>query len=127
MLAQVLDQLDGIHFGDDDDSSGKSGALLEAVSNFYDGDYYGDSYDQSGIPYRRDEKHWVDFFSNLAGKVVETLEPHTALDVGCAIGLFVEALRNQGVDAAGDRRLEVGDRPGSSGASPLLQGGVDHR
>ena len=101
VLAQVLDQLDGIHFGDDDDSSGKSGALLEAVSNFYDGDYYGVSYDQSGIPYRRDEKHWVDFFSSLAGKVVETLAPRTALDVGCAIGLFVEALRNQGVDAQG--------------------------
>lgn len=98
VLAQVLAQLDGIHFGGDDDSSINSGALLDAVSKFYDGDYYAAS---CGLPYRRDEKHWVDFFSNVAGKVVETLEPETVLDVGCAIGMFVEALRNQGVDAQG--------------------------
>ena len=88
-------QLDGIHVGDRAKSD-NAGALLEAVSSFYGEDYYGTSYDQSGVPYRRSEKLWVDFFSRLAGSIVATLNPGTALDMGCATGMLVETLAIEG-------------------------------
>jgi Methyltransferase domain len=53
-----------------------------------------------GTPYERNE-HWLAFFGEIAETVVRDLAPTTALDAGCAIGLFVEALRERGVDAYG--------------------------
>jgi len=100
-LSRVLEQLDGNHFADYASPSGNSKELLDAVSGFYGGSYYGTSYDKSGVPYRRDEKLWVDFFAGIADSIVETLGPRTALDMGCATGMLVEALRDRGVDAQG--------------------------
>ncbi|HEY5026287.1 MAG TPA: glycosyltransferase [Acidimicrobiales bacterium] len=100
VLADVLGQLDGIHV-DDHTRPDNSGPLLEAVSSFYGEDYYGTSYDQSGVPYRRGEKLWEDLFARLASSIVATLGPHTVLDMGCATGMLVEALRDRGVDARG--------------------------
>ena len=101
VLARVLDQLDGNHFDDYANPTGDGGGLLEAVSSFYGEDYYGVSYDRSGVAYRRGEKVWEDFFGGIAGSIVERLNPRTALDMGCAIGMLVEALRDRGVDAHG--------------------------
>ncbi len=98
-LARVLEQLHGSHVGEVEQAG--SVPLLEAVSSFYGEDYYGPSYDQSGVPYRRDEKLWVDFFARLARSIVDSLGPRTALDMGCATGMLVEALRVRGVDARG--------------------------
>ena len=53
-----------------------------------------------GTPYERNE-HWRTFFGEIAETVVRDLAPNTALDAGCAIGLFVEALRERGVEAYG--------------------------
>ena len=75
--------------------------LIDVTAEFYDEDYYGTSYDQGGVPYRREEKVWVDLMERVAASIVRTLRPVTALDVGCAIGMLVEALRDRGVDARG--------------------------
>ena len=99
VLARVLDTLDGAHL--DPDPPGNVGALLGEVSTFYDEDYYGASYDKTGIPYSRHEAHWVEFFSALAEAIVTTLAPATVLDAGCATGMLVEALRARGVEAGG--------------------------
>ena len=101
VLARVLDQLDGPHLDDHDRDPRSLAALMEAVSSFYDEDYYGASYDKSGVPYRREEKLWVDLFAAIAESIVTTLAPRTVLDVGCASGMLVEALRRRGVDARG--------------------------
>ncbi len=101
VLARVLDRLDGRHAGPGDDGSDDAGALVDATSNFYDEDYYGESYDQSGVPYRRGEQLWVDVFAGVASAIVDALGPATVLDVGCATGMLVEALRDRGVDARG--------------------------
>ena len=75
-------------------------ALLEAVSSFYGEDYYGVSpTTKSGVPYRRGERVWEDFFAWPAR--LSPLGSRTALDVGCATGMLVEALRGRGVDARG--------------------------
>jgi len=98
-LDRILDHMDGLHT---DPGQWKTDtALLGEVAAFYDEDYYGVSYDTSGIPYNRGEEHWVTFFGGVARKVVATLHPRSALDVGCATGMLVEALRNEGVDARG--------------------------
>jgi glycosyltransferase involved in cell wall biosynthesis len=80
---------------------GDDRSLVAATAAFYDEDYYGVTYDKGGVPYSREEKVWVDFMSRVSRAIVETLQPATVLDVGCAIGLLVEALRARGVDARG--------------------------
>ncbi len=53
------------------------------------------------MPYSRNEALWVELFDRIGGSIVKTLQPASALDVGCAVGLLVEALRVRGVDARG--------------------------
>jgi SAM-dependent methyltransferase len=53
-----------------------------------------------GIPYERSE-HWLTFFAAIADGIVERLAPTSVLDVGCAMGFLVEALRDRGVEAWG--------------------------
>ena len=54
-----------------------------------------------GPPYTYEEPHWQSFFGAVADNVVALLEPRTTYDAGCAIGLFVRALLERGVDAYG--------------------------
>jgi SAM-dependent methyltransferase len=51
-------------------------------------------------PYRRDEG-WLAQFGRIADAIVREIQPQTVLDVGCAIGLLVETLRERGVEAYG--------------------------
>lgn len=44
---------------------------------------------------------WVPFFDNMAERIVEKYAPKTVLDMGCAFGYLVSALRNKGVQAYG--------------------------
>jgi GT2 family glycosyltransferase len=97
-LGRLLERLEGVHL---DPRDWPSSAELVDVDAFYDDAYYGESYDRSGIPYSRDEPMWVATFGAIADRIVETMAPATVLDVGCAIGLLVEALRDRGVDARG--------------------------
>jgi GT2 family glycosyltransferase/2-polyprenyl-3-methyl-5-hydroxy-6-metoxy-1,4-benzoquinol methylase len=48
-----------------------------------------------------DADHWSSFFSKIADNIVETFNPKTVLEAGCAFGYLVEALRNKGVEAYG--------------------------
>ena len=53
-----------------------------------------------GRPYQRDEG-WLRLFGSIADRIVRDIRPSTVLDVGCAMGFLVEALRQRGVDAFG--------------------------
>lgn len=67
-------------------------------------DIYGEKYyrcDFGEIPYDRSTPHYLEFFRRVAAWIVENVRPKTALDVGCAKGFLVEALRDRGVDARG--------------------------
>ena len=100
VLDHVLDQLGSWGAGAEEGNGDRS-AVVDAISGFYGEDYYGHSYDKSGVPYRRGEKLWVDLMAAIADAVVGSLAPRTVLDVGCATGMLVEALRDRGVDAFG--------------------------
>jgi glycosyltransferase involved in cell wall biosynthesis len=97
-LHRLLMSLDG-HAVQDHGPTTES--LVDVTADFYTEDYYGASYDEGGVPYRREEKVWVSFFEGVASSIDKTLGPGTVLDVGCAIGMLVEALRNLGIDARG--------------------------
>ena len=73
-----------------------------------DVDSSGSRYDQSyyqehcgGIPYNRQEPHWLKFFGRVADNVIRRVQPKTSFDLGCAKGFLVEALRDRGVEAYG--------------------------
>ena len=63
----------------------------------YDEFYYQNCW---GVPYERSE-HFLRAFDAIAEKIVRSIHPGSVLDVGCAIGLLVETLRDRGVDAWG--------------------------
>jgi O-antigen biosynthesis protein len=98
-LHEVLTTFAGVHDGITEAVMADPG-LLRSLASLYDGAYY-DAYGAEGLAYRRDEPHWIRFFAEVADAVLTQLAPRTALDVGCAIGMLVEALRQRGVDARG--------------------------
>jgi GT2 family glycosyltransferase/SAM-dependent methyltransferase len=53
------------------------------------------------VPYDRRYSQWTDFFATIADHVVAEIKPRSVLDVGCAKGFLVEALRDRGVEAFG--------------------------
>lgn len=53
-----------------------------------------------GLVYERNE-HWVRFFGGVADGIIREFQPERVLDVGCAKGFLVEALRARGVEAWG--------------------------
>lgn len=67
------------------------------TSSLFDEYYY--SHD-CGRPYQRDDV-WLNFFDQIAKRIIEQVEPKTVLDAGCAWGFLVEAFRNRGVEAFG--------------------------
>ncbi|WP_376791080.1 class I SAM-dependent methyltransferase [Thermoflexus sp.] len=66
-------------------------------SRWYDAWYFRHS---CGKPYERNEE-WLRFFRAIADRIVAEIRPRTVLDVGCAMGFLVEALRDRGVEAFG--------------------------
>ena len=68
--------------------------------NFYDENYYKSYKSKSGQEYARG-KGWEEVFGNFADRIVKEIQPQKTLDVGCAVGFFVEALRDRGVEAYG--------------------------
>lgn len=75
---------------------------MKKYSETYNSNYY-DTYDSA--PYR-DEQHWMPQFQMVANEIVEQYHPQRTLDIGCAYGYLVAALRDKGVDAYG---LDVSD------------------
>lgn len=68
------------------------------------GSPYGEEYFESHLgehPYRPGVPFWHEFFAAIADRIVADLAPATVLDVGCAVGFLVQALRERGVEAWG--------------------------
>lgn len=63
----------------------------------YTMEYYKSGY---GTDYTRKDI-WIPFFDNMAERIIEKYAPKTVLDMGCAFGYLVSALRNKGVQAYG--------------------------
>jgi SAM-dependent methyltransferase len=53
-----------------------------------------------GQPYERNPE-WLAFFSSIADAIIRKINPRKVLDVGCAMGMLVEAFRDRGVEAYG--------------------------
>jgi SAM-dependent methyltransferase/uncharacterized coiled-coil protein SlyX len=71
--------------------------LAESGTRIYDAHYYR-TYSGDGI--RRDAL-WLGFAAKVADDLTQLIAPASVLDVGCGIGLFVEALRDRGIEAYG--------------------------
>lgn len=71
----------------------------------YDASVYDENYYKShcGTPYDRlyNDGAWLKFFQGVAEQIVASYRPHRFLDVGCAKGFLVEAMRDLGVAAEG--------------------------
>lgn len=67
------------------------------TAQLFDGYYFAHG---CGRPYARDAE-WQAHFGRIADAIVAELQPASVLDVGCAIGLLVEALRLRSVEAFG--------------------------
>ena len=65
------------------------------------GDAYYSNYGGMDQPYEWDSPHWRTFFTMVADRIRAVTNPSSVLDVGCARGLLVQALCEQGVDAYG--------------------------
>ncbi|MFT3934289.1 MAG: methyltransferase domain-containing protein [Chitinophagaceae bacterium] len=65
--------------------------------DFYDRYYYLTS---CGRPYD-DRQSWERSFGDMADRIIKDLHPKTVMDVGCAYGYLVAALRDRGVEAYG--------------------------
>lgn len=68
------------------------------ASELYDENYYKNCC--GSIDYNKPE-HWEKFFGYVADRIIATLNPKTVLDVGCARGYLVAALRDRNVEAYG--------------------------
>src|SRR5512139_1330812 len=65
----------------------------------YDAAYH-DFYGGVG-PYRGEGTAWPDFFGRVADQIIRRLRPRNTLEIGCAMGFLVEALRDRGVESHG--------------------------
>lgn len=65
--------------------------------HFFNENYY--KFCCGELPY--DDPAWLPFFENVADQIVKDWNPSLVLDVGCAMGHLVSALRDKGVDAYG--------------------------
>jgi SAM-dependent methyltransferase len=70
-------------------------------SEDYSSTYYNDAHLGGYDNYTWDNERWRSFFLVIADRIVGIANPRTALDVGCARGLLVQALAERGVEAQG--------------------------
>jgi len=75
-----------------------SDLLKRRLDNLYLQYYYDHGLGER--PYKYAEP-WLSFFDAIADRIVTMIGPHTVLDVGCAMGILVTALRKRGVEAFG--------------------------
>ena len=95
----------------------------KSLSSFDPGRLYGRwYYDSYTVPYVEND-HWSRFFGQVADAIVGQLAPKTVLDVGCAKGFLVAALRERGVDAHGFDVSEVAIADAPDTAKPHVRVG----
>jgi SAM-dependent methyltransferase len=82
----------------DDDQQGSGDGT---VASDYGSCYYNDAHLGGYDNYTWDNEQWRGFFQLVADRVVAIAGRGRMLDVGCAKGLLVQALREKGVDAHG--------------------------
>lgn len=70
-------------------------------ARLYDAAYYRSGCSLEGYDAYGRHEPWLSFFGNAADRIVRRYQPRTAIDIGCAFGLLVEALCDRGVDAYG--------------------------
>src|SRR5262245_8696181 len=80
-------------------STSDEGTHPAAAGAAYDRHYYETAL--GAEPYDRAQSVWTDFFAAVADRIVADIKPQRVLDVGCAKGFLVEALRDRGVEAFG--------------------------
>lgn len=71
----------------------------------YDKKYYDSYKSESCMKYERGNG-WEDVFKKISQNIVSEINPKSVLDVGCAFGFLVEALRDSNVEAYG---IDVSD------------------
>lgn len=72
---------------------------LAELAELYDADYYAKGC--GPVPYDRSQPRWIEFFSGVALRTRDALNPKRVLDAGCAHGFLVEAFWDLGVEAWG--------------------------
>ena len=75
----------------------KVGKMSHHEKNYYNQTYY---QTHCGKEYERGNG-WEEVFTHYAQRIIREICPHSVLDVGCAKGFLVEALRDQGMEAFG--------------------------
>ncbi len=76
--------------------------MTDAPGDLYDQHYFETYHTADGpVPYDRAHPEWLQFFGAVADRIVADIKPRRVLDVGCAKGFLVEALRDRGVEAFG--------------------------
>lgn len=73
---------------------------VATISSDYGGSYFA-SHLASDEDYSWESTHWRGFFTMVAERIVSLANPGSVLDVGCAKGLLVQALRSAGVACEG--------------------------
>lgn len=99
ILHELLTRYEALSTTELSSSSSTNNEIVLGFSSIYDERYYESHC--GGLPYDRSEPHWMQFFDGIAAKIASGLGPGTVLDVGCAIGMLVEALRSHDMDARG--------------------------
>ncbi len=82
------------------DNSKKDDNEKHCGENYYNEEYYKNYAYANGMAYERGNG-WEEIFGNHADRIVKEIAPKKTLDVGCAKGFLVEALRDRGVLAYG--------------------------
>lgn len=67
----------------------------------YNSYFFNEFYAENGGGNYLKKDNWMPSFSNIADQIIKIFNPRTVLDVGCATGYLVEALRDKGVEAYG--------------------------
>jgi len=79
----------------------QQGSTTGTVATDYGSCYYNDAHLGGYDNYTWDNEQWRGFFQLVADRVVAIAGRGRMLDVGCAKGLLVQALREKGADASG--------------------------
>ncbi len=67
------------------------------------------------------KKIWMNNFESIASKIINLFNPETVLDIGCAYGYLVEALRSKGVKAYGIDVSEYAVNQADENVKPFLK------